>query len=282
MVRQASPTLRRRELGSRLRQLRMAQGKTAEDVAQALMVSATKITRLETGARGVNMRDIRDLCNFYGVSETEREHLMRLARQSREDSWFQHYDLQHPTYIGLEASAASIADYKSDVINGLLQTERYARAILEATLPDPTEDKIEQNVESRRVRQRLLTDEPPLGLWSVIHEAALRTYIGGPDVMREQLETLVEHAAQPNVDLQLLPFTAGAHPAINSTFTLLHFREDVPDVVYVEGLLGEHYLEARADIERYRRVFDQLRAMALSPKDSAAQIAAIAKTFVDD
>ena len=122
----------------------------------------------------------------------------------------------------------------------------------------------------------------PLGLWAVIHEAALRTYIGGPDVMREQLETLVERAAQPNVDLQLLPFTAGAHPAINSTFTLLHFREEVPDVVYVEGLLGEHYLEARADIERYRRVFDQLRAMALSPKDSAAQIAAIAKTFVDD
>jgi transcriptional regulator with XRE-family HTH domain len=282
VARQASPTLRRRELGSRLRHLRMAQGKTAEDVAQALMVSATKITRLETGARGVNMRDIRDLCNFYEVSEAEREHLMRLARQSREDSWFQHYDLQHPTYIGLEASAASIADYKSDVINGLLQTERYARAILEATLPDPTEHKIEQNVESRRVRQRLLTDEPPIGLWAVIHEAALRTYIGGPDVMREQLETLVERAAQPNVDLQLLPFTAGAHPAINSTFTLLHFREEVPDVVYVEGLLGEHYLEARADIERYRRVFDQLRAMALSPKDSAAQIAAIAKTFVDD
>ena len=282
VARQASPTLRRRELGSRLRQLRTAQGKTAEDVAQALMVSATKITRLETGARGVNMRDIRDLCNFYEVNDAEREHLMRLARQSREDSWFQHYDLQHPTYIGLEASAASIADYKSDVISGLLQTERYARAILEATLPDPTDDKIAQNVESRRVRQQLLTDEPPLGLWAVIHEAALRTYIGGPDVMREQLESLVERAAQPNVDLQLLPFNAGAHPAINSTFSLLHFREDVPDVVYVEGLLGEHYLEARADIERYRRVFDQLRAMALSPKDSAARIAAIAKTFVDD
>jgi hypothetical protein len=132
------------------------------------------------------------------------------------------------------------------------------------------------------LRQRLLTDDPPLGLWAVIHEAALRTYIGGPEVMREQLETLVERAAQPNVDLQLLPFKAGAHPAINSTFTLLHFREDVPDVVYVEGLLGEHYLEAKTDIERYRRVFDQLRAMALSPKDSVAQIAAIAKTFVDD
>jgi hypothetical protein len=183
--------------------------------------------------------------------------------------------------VGLETSAASVADYKSDVINGLLQTERYARAILEVTLPDPTEAKIAQNIESRLVRQRLLIDDPPLSLWAVIHEAAVRTHIGGPDVMREQLESLVERAAQPNVDLQLLPFTAGAHPALNSTFTILRFREDVPDVVYVEGLLGEHYLEARSDLERYRRVFDQLRAMALSPKDSVAQIGAIAKAFVE-
>jgi transcriptional regulator with XRE-family HTH domain len=281
VARQASPTLRRRELGTRLRQLRLARGKTAEDVAQTLMVSATKITRLETGARGVNLRDVRDLCNFYEVSDDEREHLMRLARQSREDSWFQHYDLPHPTYVGLETSAASVADYKSDVINGLLQIERYARAILEVTLPDPTEAKIAHNIESRLVRQRLLTDDPPLSLWAVIHEAAVRTHIGGPDVMREQLESLVERAAQPNIDLQLLPFTAGAHPALNSTFTILRFREEVPDVVYVEGLLGEHYLEARSDIERYRRVFDQLRAMALSPKDSVAQIGSIAKAFVE-
>ena len=228
MARQASPTLRRRELGTRLRQLRLARGKTAEDVAQTLMVSATKITRLETGARGVNLRDVRDLCNFYEVSDDEREHLMRLASQSREDSWFQHYDLPHPTYVGLETSAASVADYKSDVINGLLQTERYARAILEVTLPDPTEAKIAQNIESRLVRQRLLIDDPPLSLWAVIHEAAVRTHIGGPDVMREQLESLVERAAQPNVDLQLLPFTAGAHPALNSTFTILRFARTCP------------------------------------------------------
>ena len=282
MARQASPTLRRRELGTRLRQLRLDQGKTAEDVGQALMVSATKITRLETGARGVNMRDIRDLCNFYEVSSAERERLMRLARESREDSWWQHYDLPSPTYIGLETDATSIADFRSDLVTGLLQTERYARAILEATLHDPTEAKLDQVVESRRVRQSRLTDDPPLGLWAVIHEAALQTHVGGLDVMREQLDTLVERAAQPNVDLQLLPFTVGAHPAMNSTFTVLHFQEDVPDVVYVEGLLGDHYLQAQPDIERYRRVFDQLRAMALSPKDSAARIAAIAKTFVDD
>ncbi|HZC53863.1 MAG TPA: DUF5753 domain-containing protein, partial [Mycobacterium sp.] len=99
--------------------------------------------------------------------------------------------------------------------------------------------------------------------------------------MREQLQALIERAAMPNVDLQLLPFSVGAHAAMQSTFTILHFDEAAPDVVYVEGLLGNHYLEAKADILRYRRVFDQLRATALGPKDSVAQFAAIAKTFVD-
>lgn len=282
MARQASPTLRRRELGTRLRELRQARGKTAEDVARTLMVSTTKITRLETGARGVNLRDIRDLCDYYEVSPDEREHLMSLARESREDSWWQHYDLLHPTYVGLETAATSIADFKSDIITGLLQTERYSRAVLETTLPDPSEAKIEQTVESRQLRQRRLTDDPPLELWAVIHEAALRTHVGGPDVMREQLDALVERAAQPNIDIQLLPFSAGAHPALLSAFVILHFQEDVPDIVYVEGLLGEHYLQARPDLVRYRRVFDQLRAMAVAPKDSAARMAAIAKSFVED
>jgi hypothetical protein len=100
--------------------------------------------------------------------------------------------------------------------------------------------------------------------------------------MREQLDALVERAAQPNIDIQLLPFSAGAHPALLSAFVILHFQEDVPDIVYVEGLLGEHYLQARPDLVRYRRVFDQLRAMAVAPKDSAARMAAIAKSFVED
>jgi len=259
----------------------MDAGKTADDVAQRLMVSSTKISRLETGARGVSLRDVRDLCDVYGVSAEEREHLMSLARQSREDSWWQRYDLPYSTYVGLESAATSISDFKSDVVHGLLQTDNYAHAVLEATVPDPSDERLAQIVESRRARQRLLTDDSPVQLWAIIDEAAVRRLVGTPDTMREQLQALVERAALPNVDLQLLPFSVGAHPAMQSTFTILHFDEDVPDVVYVEGLLGNHYLEAKADILRYRRVFDQLRATALSPKDSVAQFTAIAKTFVD-
>jgi hypothetical protein len=245
------------------------------------MVSATKITRLETGVRGVNLRDVRDLCNFYEVGADERAHLMNLAKQSHEDSWWQRYDLPYSTYVGLEAAAASIADFKSDVLHGLLQTDGYARAILEATLPDPTGDRIGEMVESRRARQGVLTGEQPARFWAVIDEAVLRRVVGGPATMREQIDALIERAAQPNVDLQVLPLGVGAHPALNSTFTILQFVEDVPDVVYVEGLLGYHYLESSSDLARYRRVFDQLRAIALTPKESIAQFAAIAKTFAD-
>jgi transcriptional regulator with XRE-family HTH domain len=281
VARSPTPTLRRRELGARLRQLRQNANLTADDVANRLMVSATKITRLETGARGVNLRDVRDLCALYQLGEEEQERLMSLARQSQERSWWQRFDLPYSTYVGLETAATSIADFKSDVVPGLLQTQRYAQAIVEVTIPDPSPERVAQQVESRRERQRLLSDEPAVPFWAVIGEAAMRTNVGSSDVMREQLDVLVERAAQPNVDLQLLPFGAGAHPALNSTFTILHFQEDVPDVVYVEGLMGDHYLESPTDIVRYRRVFDQLRAMALSPKDSIAQFAAIAKTFAD-
>src|SRR6266496_2980119 len=150
VARSVSPTLRRRELGARLRQLRMDAGKTADDVAQRLMVSSTKISRLETGARGVSLRDVRDLCDVYGVSAEEREHLMSLARQSREDSWWQRYDLPYSTYVGLESAATPISDFKSDVVHGLLQTDNYAHAVLEATVPDPSDERLAQIVESRR------------------------------------------------------------------------------------------------------------------------------------
>jgi hypothetical protein len=252
---------------------------TADDVAKRLMVSATKITRLETGARGVNPRDVRDLCNLYEVNQDDREHLMSLAKQSHERSWWQQFDLPYSTYTELEASASAIADYKSDVIPGLLQTEAYAHAVLEATLPDPSADRLANMAESRRTRQDLLTGDQPVRLWTVIDEAAVRRVVGGPGVMRAQIRAVIEHAARPNIDVQVLSFGAGAHPALNSTFAILHFEEDVPDVVYVEGLLGPHYLESPTDLARYWHAFDQLRAIANSPKDSLALLDAIAETF---
>jgi transcriptional regulator with XRE-family HTH domain len=281
MARRPTPTLRRRELGARLKRLRLDKGMTADDVAQALMVSPTKISRLETGARGVNPRDVRDLCSIYGVGDDERDRLMTLTRQSREPSWWQQDDSEYTTFIDLEAGAASIAEYKSDVVPGLLQTQDYARAMIEATLPDSNPDLIEQLVTSREERQKLLTGEPGVQLWTVLDEAVLRRVVGSRAVMHVQLEKLIDRAGLSNVDIQVIPFELGAHAAMNSTFEILHFEEAAPDVVYVEGLLGQHYLEGSKELTRYRRVFDQLRALALGPRDSLAKLKELAQSFAD-
>jgi transcriptional regulator with XRE-family HTH domain len=281
MARQPTPTLRRKELGARLKKLRLDKGMTAEDAAQALMVSATKISRLETGTRGVNPRDIRDLCGIYGVGDDERDRLMALAKQSRESSWWQQYDTEYTTWTELEAAAASIAEYKADIVPGLLQTQDYARAVLEATLPDPSEELVAQLTASREERQKLLTGEPGMQLWTVLDEAVVRRVVGNREIMREQLVALVERAALSNVDIQLIPFDMGAHAAMNSTFEIVHFEEAAPDVVYVEGLLGQHYLEGPKELTRYRRVFDQLRALALGPRDTLAKLKEIGQSYAD-
>ncbi|HEY7048505.1 MAG TPA: helix-turn-helix transcriptional regulator [Jatrophihabitantaceae bacterium] len=279
MARRPTPTLRRKELGARLKKLRQARDLTAEQVAEQLMVSTTKISRLETGTRGVNPRDIRDLCTIYDVGDEERERLMTLAKQSRESSWWQQNDSEYSTWLELEAAAASITSYKADVLPGLLQTEDYARAVVEATLPDPDEERVAQLAESRRERQQLLEGDPPLELWTVLDEAVLRRVIGGPAIMHEQVRSLIKRAGQSNVTIQLIPFEAGAHPALNSTFEILHFEQAAPDVVYVEGLLGQHYLEGQKELARYKRIFDQLRAIALGPRDSVATLRAIADSY---
>jgi len=281
MARRPTPTLRRRELGARLKRLRLEKGMTADDVAQALMVSPTKISRLETGARGVNPRDVRDLCSIYGVGDDERDRLMTLTRQSREPSWWQQDDTEYSTWLDLEAAAASIASYKADVLPGLLQIEDYARSVIEATLPNPTDERIVQLATSRQERQKLVTGDPGLQLWTVLDEAVVTRVVGNREIMHRQIRFLIDRAALPNVDIQLIPFEAGAHAALNSTFEILHFEEAAPDIVYVEGLLGQHYLEGPKELTRYRRVFDQLRAIALGPRDTVAKLKAVAESFAD-
>ena len=279
MAQGPSPTLRRRELASRLRGLRVVAGLTAEQVAERLLVSPAKISRIETGARGVNLRDVRDLCEIYEVDPTVREHLATLVREARQPSWWQQYDLPYATYVGLEAAATAILGYQSSLVPGLLQTQDYATAVVEGIAYDEPPEVIEQRVEARMRRQLLLTQDHPPQLWTVMDEAALHRAVGGPGVMRAQLEVLVDRAAMPNVTVQIIPLESGAHPGMDSNFNLVQL-EDVSDIVYVEGLIGHLYQESPADLERYRRVFDQLRAIALSPKDSIARISAVAKRYV--
>lgn len=276
-----NPTLRRRELGFLLRKLRTDRGLTVEDVTERLLFSSAKLSRLETGRAGATPRDMRDLCNLYAVTDpAERERLMTLAREGKQRAWWQEYALPYAPYVGLEAEAASISDYNSDVVTGQFQIESYARAIFESSEPPLDPATIEQRVEARLRRQALLTqDDGPL-FHSILDEGALRRPIGGWAVMRAQLERIMEIAGFPKVTFQLIPLDIGAHPAMDSTFVILEFEKTmVNDVVYVEGVVGNLYLEGAADLERYKQMFFRLRSIALNPEDSIAAVARIAATY---
>ena len=264
-----SPTVRRRELGTLLRTLRAQAGLTVDQVAEQLLCSPSKISRLETGQRGASARDIRDLSNIYGVQDSaQRDHLAALAREGKDQAWWQPFDLPYATYVGLEAAAVSISDYESGVFPGLLQIPAYARALHDAALPRLSPEVIDQRIEVRLTRQEVLVRDNPPRLAAIMDEAVLHRVVGGPAVMRDQLEQVIEVSALPHVTIRVIPFGAGAHPALDSTFSLLEFAHPVPSVVYVEGLVGQMYLERPQDVERYKSVFQHLLTIALSQEDS--------------
>jgi transcriptional regulator with XRE-family HTH domain len=280
---EVNPTLRRRELGFLLRKLRTDRELTIDEVSERLLFSPTKLSRLETGRAGASPRDIRDLCLLYEVTDSaERDRLMTLAREGKQRAWWQKFDLPYATYVGLEAEATSISDFNSDLVTGLLQVEGYARAILEATEPPLDHATIEQRIEARIKRQTLLEQDGGPLLHCIVDEQALRRPVGGSVVMRSQLARIMTVAKLPEVTFQIIPVNVGAHPGMDSTFVLLEFDEPmVNDVVYVEGLVGNIYLEDAAELDRYKRIFSRLRSIALSPEDSIALAASIAATYKD-
>lgn len=270
-----SPVVRRRELGALLRGLRIEAGMTVEQVAERLLVSPSKISRLETGQRGASLRDVRDLCDLYEVTDEEqRVHLAGLAKESRKPAWWQRYGLPYANYVGLEAEALRISDFESGAFPGLLQTPDYARAIHESAMPKLAPELIDQRVEVRAARQEILTrnDPSPPNLHAIMDEAALHRVVGGPRVMQAQISHVVEACQRPNINVQVIPFSVGAHPGLDSTFVLLEFDSPVPSVVYVEGLVGHLYLERDQDVQRYRQVFDRLRSISLSEQRSLEEM----------
>jgi transcriptional regulator with XRE-family HTH domain len=265
-----SPTVRRRELGALLRGLRTEQGLTVEHVAERLLCSTSKVSRMETGQRGATLRDVRDLCEIYGVTDENRvAYLMELAREGKQQGWWQSYDLDYATYVGLEEAAVALSYYQSSIVPGILQTRGYARATHVGGWQEYPPGRIDEHVDVRIRRQRLLTRDPPLQVTVVLDEAVLHREVGGPAVMAEQLQHLTEMAKLPSVSIQVIPFTAGAHPAMDSMFDILEFEGSAAgSVVYVEGLMGWLYLERAPDISRYLRIFELLRSIALTPKES--------------
>jgi transcriptional regulator with XRE-family HTH domain len=277
-----SPTVRRRRLALELRRLREAAKLTCEEVADHLECSASKISRVETGRVSVSPRDVRDMLELYGVPVAQRESLVQLARDSRQKGWWHAFsDTMQPqfaTYVGLESAASEIRIYEVSLIPELLQTEDYARAVIRSGMMSSPSDDIDRQVALRMARQPAITRDDPPKVWAVLDEAALRRQVGGPGLMRLQLEHLLAQAALPNVALQVIPFGGGAHPAMGRPFIILVFPERVDtDVVYLEDLTSALYVEDVAEVDRYNVFFNHLRATALSFDDSSALITSVLK-----
>lgn len=282
MASNVNPTVRRRRLGQELRRLREERGLTAEEVADRLLVSQSKISRLENGRRSISPRDVRDLCGVYEVADKKLvESLMQMARESRQQGWWHAFAELSPTYsvyIGLETDASSLRVYEPLVVPGLLQTPAYAAAVIAGALPEVGQEEINSRVQVRmRRQQRLWQEKQPLRLWAVIDEAALRRRVGGEETMREQLRQLVVCSQLPHVTLQVLPFSAGAHPGVNGQYTIMEFPEASDStVIYLEGCTSDLYLEKPHDVQHYSVMYEHLRAQALSPEQTIRFITELA------
>jgi transcriptional regulator with XRE-family HTH domain len=274
-----SPTVRRRRLRYELRRLRAEHGLTIEQVQEASGgdIKAPSISRWENGERSIRPADLRLLLDIYDIHGDQREALLTLARQARERGWWQSYASAIPewfqVYLGLEAEASLIREYAAELVPGLLQTASYASAFLHAPPAPAAEDELTRRITVRMARQERLTGEDPPEYWTVLNEAVIRRPVGGPEVMREQLARLAELAALPHVNIQILPFAAAEHAAMEGSFSTLGFPEPGdPGVVYMDSKAGSLYLEQPAEIDHYARMFSHLVAKALDPDQSRRMI----------
>ena len=271
----AGPTATRMLLGAQLRRLRETKGVSREDAGYAIRASESKISRMELGRVGFKERDVVDLLTLYGVTdEHERAELLSLTRGANALGWWHRYSDLLPTwfqaYLGLESAATLIRTYEVQFVPGLLQTEEYARAVILLGHGGANAEEIERRVNLRTRRQEMLARPDPPQLWAVVDEAALRRPIGGVEVMRAQIEALIEATKRPRIRLQVIPFHAGGHAAAGGAFTILRFPDqDLPDVVYIEHLTSALYLDKREDVDQYAEAMGRLYIEATPPTRTA-------------
>jgi transcriptional regulator with XRE-family HTH domain len=267
----AGPGVLRMLLGAQLRRLRQAAGVTPEQAGYEIRASRSKISRMEHGRVGFKQRDVADLLTMYGVTDDlSRSGILSLAQQANAQGWWSKYGDILPdwfeAYLGLEAAATLIRTFELQFVHGLFQTEDYARAVTMLGHRAAPTGELDRRVSLRMKRQDLLQGDDAPRVWSVMDEAALRRPVGGHQVMRKQLDRLVEVAALPRVTVQVVPFRRGGHAGAGGSFTVLRFGQpDLPDVAYIEQLTSALYLERRTDVDHYMEVMNRLSAEALTP-----------------
>ncbi|MFE9203201.1 helix-turn-helix domain-containing protein [Micromonospora sp. NPDC007230] len=281
----SGPTVLRMLLGAQLRRLREGAGVSRESAGWEIRSSESKISRMELGRVGFKERDVADLLTLYGVTAAEeREALLKLARDANSPGWWHRYGDVLPSwfqsYLGLEAAAALIRTYEVQFVPGLLQTPEYARAVILLGHRGAPDEEVDRRVSLRTKRQEVLRRDKPPQLWAVLDEAALRRPIGGPEVMRAQLDALIAATAQPHVQLQIVPFAAGGHAAASGAFSILRFGDqDLPDVVYIEQLTSAIYLDKRDDLDYYALAMERLCVEAAPPERTREMLVEIRDEF---
>jgi Domain of unknown function (DUF5753)/Helix-turn-helix domain len=267
-----SPTVLRMILSRQLQALREKAGMSYQQAGEAIYSSEWTIRRMERSEGGLKALTLKSLLIAYGITDkSEIDSFLALARQAGTPGWWHSYDDILPawfrTAVGLEEAATLIRAYEPQVIPGLLQTEGYIRAITAASFPAATEDFSERAVALRLARQKILHWPDPPRYWVVLDETALRRPIGGPQVMRQQIEHLIQAAQQPGTTIQVIPFTTGWHPALYGMFNIFRMPDDqLPDIVYSEALTGANYLNKPEESARYIEALDRMCAQAASPE----------------
>ena len=282
MAERISPTLRRKRLAARLTQLREASGMSAAEVATACDWTPAKMTWIEKNrGKRPSINDVRLLCQVYDAEETLTDYLIQLARDGRKKGWWDPYVLPNPyeNLVGLEAKAQTVLNFELGMVPGLLQTEEYARAMIQAGPAEIGAAEVESRVEVRMTRQKSLYQDPPLRLVAIMDEAALHREVGGRRTLQAQMRHLLEVIEdRPRVTVQVIPFDRGAHPSMTGGFVILQFPEpDDPDAVYVENAAGGLWLEKADEVADHHVGFQHLLGTAVSARATIDLIAAMAK-----
>ncbi|MGH3899746.1 MAG: helix-turn-helix domain-containing protein [Pseudonocardiaceae bacterium] len=274
------PTVKSRRVAGELRRLRARSGHSCATVGAALGISASKISRIETGRIGLQSDEVAALLGFYRVAKPLREELLELVRRAAEPGWWQVQGSRLPELwqelIDIERSATAIVNYEPLVVPGLLQTTDYAGALSHAGNPALSEDEVETLVAARTARQALLGRAHPPQLHALLEEGVLRRMVGDRGLMRRQVRHLEDAATRPNVTIQVVPTSAGAHPGLEGPFVILEFDGD-PTLVLLENRGGSAILEEDEDIDRATIALQHLQRIALSPEDTLDLLAEIAR-----
>ncbi|MBO0916449.1 helix-turn-helix domain-containing protein [Streptomyces laculatispora] len=279
----SAPTVLRMILGRRLQDMRLGAGASLEDAAKALRVKTLTIRRLEKAEVALRPLYVEKLLETFGADRQEIDEFVALAEQANEPGWWHSYRDAVPSwftaYVSLETGAKTLRTYEPQYVTGLLQTPDYARAVLLGGLPNGSEEELARRVELRLRRQSLLEREDAPTLWVVMEEAVLYRMVGSPDVMREQIERLLDMSELAHVSVDIVPFAAGAHVGACAPFTYFRFEEpELPDIVYSELLSASVYLDQRADVVAHLEAHSRM-ALLTSSEDSRALLNRMRKEY---